>query len=268
MAVHMTTLHRCRTDLRTRMEKRPFVLSGGGARGIAHLGVLEAFAEQGITPSAISATSAGAMLGAFIADGRTPRETLTLLTTAFKGGLFSFSTLRSGLLTSRKLAAFLETNLRAPNIEALGMPFYISATDLERGGQRFFSEGELVPALMAASAIPVVFPPVKVHGTYYVDGGLSNNLPVEPFADHKHEVIAVYANPLPAFVEHRRSLLATMDRAWHLSFREMVVRSSLGCELFVEPAGLSRFALFDLRKAEEIFAVGYDHTRRLLQARS
>jgi NTE family protein len=120
---------------------------------------------------------------------------------------------------------------------------------------------------MAACAIPVIFPPVKVEGIAYVDGGLSNNLPVEPFADRKAEVVAVYVNPLPPFVPDRRSVLRTMDRAWHLNFREMVTRSAQGCGLFIEPPGLSRFGLLEVRRLDAIEAVGYAYVKTLFPAR-
>lgn len=245
------------------MERRPFVLSGGGARGAAHLGVLQALAEADIAPSAISATSAGALVGAFIVDGYSPAEVMSLLRDELKGARL----IRRPIPASRRIAAFLARHLRHRHFEDLAVPLFVSATDFERGGQRIFSTGEIIPALMAACAIPVLFPPVKVDGTSYVDGGLSNNLPVEPFLDRKAEVVGVYVNPLPPFVPDRRSVLRTMDRAWHLNFREMVTRSAQGCHLFIEPPGLARFGMFEVGKVNEIHRVGYEYVKELLAAR-
>lgn len=143
------------------------------------------------------------------------------------------------------------------------MPLHVSATDAERGGQRIFSTGPLVPALLAASAVPVVFPPVVIEGTAYIDGGLSNNLPIEPFDDRRGEVVAVYVNPLPAY-HPQRSLRRTLDRTFHLSFRELVHRSAQGCHLYIEPPELARFGMFDLRHADRIHRAGYEHALHLL----
>ncbi|HRO40340.1 MAG: patatin-like phospholipase family protein [Flavobacteriales bacterium] len=242
------------------MQERPFVLSGGGIRGAAHLGALRAFHEAGVVPSAISGTSAGALAGALVADGRTPREAMALVEEEFKRPFLR----RRPALASKRIAAFLERSLRHRRIEDLPIPLYISATNLERGGQCIFSSGELIPALMASCAIPLIFPPVQVGGTYCVDGGLSNNLPVEPFADCKAEVVAVHVNPLPVFIPGRRNWLRTMDRIWHLNFREMVMRSAQGCGMFVEPPELSRFNMFELGKGAAIERIGYDWTRALL----
>lgn len=236
------------------MEKRPFVLSGGGIRGVAHLGVLRAFAEAGVLPGAIAGTSAGALAGALVADGRSAAEVVDLV----RGELKRNSWIRRPALASKRIEAFLARSLRHQRFEELPIPLFVSATDLEKGGQRIFSTGHLVPALMASCAIPVVFPPVQVEGVYYVDGGISNNLPVEPFQDVKDQVIAVHVNPLPPFTPGRRSLLRTMDRIWHLNFREMVTRSAQGVHLFLEPPELSRFNMFDLGKLDAIDRIGYD----------
>jgi NTE family protein len=236
----------------------PIVLSGGGVRGAAHAGVLRALAERGILPEAISGTSAGALVGALVADGHAPQDLVPMVREELKRTrLWRWP--RSG---SQRLAAFLKAHLRAKRIEDLSIPMYITATDLERGGQRIFTTGELVPALLASSAVPIVFPPVRIDGTYYVDGGLSNNLPVEPFAHRKQDVVAVYVNPLSPFVPGKQSLLGTMDRIWHINFREMVMRSAQGCRWFIEPPDLT-FGMFDLRKLARAEDIGYTYARDL-----
>ncbi len=242
------------------MGKRPFVLSGGGIRGAAHLGVLRAFREAGTVPDAISGTSAGALVGALIADGRTPEEANELI----QDELSRPRRIRKPTLVSKRIETFLRRTLRHTHFEDLSIPLYVSATDLEKGGQRVFSSGELLPALMASCAIPVVFPPVQVNGVYYVDGGISNNLPVEPFIAVKDRVVAVHVNPLPVFVPGKRGMMRTMDRIWHLNFREMVIRSAKGCHLFIEPAELSRFNMFELSKMKKVEEIGYSWTRKML----
>jgi len=239
------------------------VLSGGGARGVAHLGVLQAFAEAGIVPSAISGTSAGALIGAFIACGLSPLEATAILREEWRLHRTRWKVLRGELLSQRRIGEFLGAYLPAKYFEDLKIPLHVSATDLEKGGQRIFSSGEIIPPLLAACAVPVIFPPVTIDGTPYVDGGLSNNLPIEPFNDRRQEVITVYVNPLPHYTA-QRSLRRTLDRTFHLSFREMVLRSAQGCRLFVEPQGLSAFGMFDLSRGAEIQRIGYEHTKAIL----
>lgn len=249
------------------MERVPFVLSGGGARGIAHLGVLQAFAEAGIAPSAVSGTSAGALIGAFIAAGLTPKEATALLREEWRLHLTRWKVLRGEWLSQRRIGEFLSAHLPAKYFEDLKLPLFVSATDLEHGGQRIFSSGELIPPLLAACAVPLIFPPMVIDGTPYVDGGLSNNLPIEPFDDRRNEVIAVYVNPLPHYTG-QRSLRRTLDRTFHLSFREMVSRSAKGCRMFIEPQGLTEFGMFDLSRGADIQRIGYEHARKVLAART
>ena len=244
------------------MVQRPFVLSGGGIRGAAHLGVLRAFREAGTVPSAISGTSAGALIGALIADGWTPEEVKGM----FLEELRRPRLMRKPILVSKRIETFLRRALRHTYFEELSIPLHVTATDLEKGGQHIFSSGELIPALMASCAIPMVFPPVQVNGVYYVDGGISNNLPVEPFLAVKDQVVAVHVNRLPVFVPGRRGVMRTMDRIWHLNFREMVMRSANGCYLFIEPTELSRFNLFELGKLEVLEEIGHTWTTHLLNA--
>lgn len=245
-------------------EQRPFVLSGGGVRGVAHLGVLRAMGEKGIVPNAISGTSAGALVGALIADGYGPAQVLDLVLPELKRSIL----IRRRGMASGRIRSFLREVLRHRTFEELELPLYVSATNLEQGGQRIISRGELIPALMASSAIPLVFPAVKVDGVYHVDGGMSNNLPVEPFRDRLDQVVAVHVNPLPPFDPTKRGMLRSMDRIWHLNFREMVIRSARGCHLFVEPPGLDQFTMFELSKAPLIAEVGYDWALRVLEDRA
>ena len=248
-------------------EKVPFVLSGGGARGVAHIGVLQAFAEAGIVPSAISATSAGAWVGAFIAAGLTPQAITELWRGEWRLHLTRWRVLRGELLSQRRIGEFFEANLPAKRFEDLRIPLHITATDLERGGQRIFSSGDLIRPLLAAGAVPLIFPAVTIDGIPYVDGALSNNLPIEPFEDRRAETIAVYVNPLPPYSAHR-TLRGKLDRIFHLSFREMVSRSSKGCRMFIEPPQLTRFGMFDLRHLEEIQRVGYTSAKSILETRT
>jgi len=241
----------------------PFVLSGGGARGFAHLGVLEACAEAGIAPSAISGTSAGALVGAYIAVGLAPAEVVDLMHREVPGVFNRWRILRGDRITQDRIRDFLAATLPVKCFEDLPMPFFVGVTDQATGRQHILDEGELVPALLAASAVPILFPPVAIGGARYVDGGISNNLPIEPFEDRRSEVVAVYVNPL-APLNGRMGWLETVDRTVHLSFREMVARSARGCRLCIEPPGLSKYGMFDLHHAERIRTIGREHARKVL----
>ena len=141
---------------------------------------------------------------------------------------------------------------------------HVTATSFVDGRQKIFTQGNVVDAVMAASSIPVLFPPTFIDEVPYVDGGLSNNLPVEPFVDQKHNVVSIYVNPLKLF-KLDTGVFELMDRSLHLSFREMVSRSAKDCFMYIEPEDLHKFGLFDINKMEEIFKIGYTYTKCMVK---
>jgi len=241
-----------------------FVLSGGGCRGFAHLGVVKALQEQDIYPGEIAGTSAGAIAGAFLADGFTPDEIRDMFVSQLKLNMFPLNVFKPGLISMKHIREFLEKNLRHTKFEELPIPFHVAATNFIDGCQIIFNTGNITDAVIAASSIPVLFPSVVIDGIPYVDGGLSNNIPVEPFEDRKKDVICVYVNPIKPF-DPKEGMLEVIDRSIHLSFRGMVRHSAQDCYLYIEPAGLDRFGLFDIHKLSEIFETGYRYTKDLLK---
>jgi len=246
------------------MGKKLFVLSGGGCRGFAHLGAVKALQEHGTYASEISGTSSGAIAGAFLANGFSPDDIKDIFIEKLKLNMLSWNGFKLGLISMKKIRIFLQKNLRYKKFEDLPIPFYATATSFTDGSQYIFSRGNMINAIIASSSIPVVFPPIVIHGMPFVDGGLSNNLPVEPFSDNKKDIVCIHVNPIKSF-KRGESVFNVMDRAIHLSFREKVNRSSVGCFLFIEPKELEGYGLFDIHKIREIFDIGYDFTKKLLQ---
>ncbi len=249
----------------THMIKRPFVLSGGGARGFAHIGVLKAFAEVGIYPEAISATSAGAMVGALIACGYTADEVHAMAADGRFFKLFSKTAFTNFRLSNAPMAEFLQHHLRYTNFEQLPVPFFVAATNLINGQQSIFNTGPIIPAVLAACAVPFVFDDVYINNIPHADGGMSSNLPVEPLLEHYTNIIGVYVNPLPDFNE-KAGLGESIDRMMHLLLRENVLRSIAKCTLLIEPPNLKHYRMFEEKKKEQIITEGYNYTRSILQA--
>jgi NTE family protein len=246
------------------MKTKRFVLSGGGCRGFAHLGAVKALQEHDIYPSEISGASSGAIAGAFLANGFTPDEIRELFIDKLKFSMLSWNGFKMGLISMKNMKIFLQKNLRHKKFEDLPIPFYATATSFTDGSQHIFHSGNIIEAIIASSSIPVIFPPVIIKGMPFVDGGLSNNLPVEPFSEHIKDVVCIHVNPIKSF-KPGEGVFDVLDRSIHLSFREKVNQSATGCYLFIEPRGLDSYGLFDIQKIREIFEVGYDFTRKLLK---
>jgi NTE family protein len=161
--------------------KIALVLGGGGAKGLAHVGVLEELEAAGIKVDVIIGCSAGAVVGALYADCQDARRLKDILEPLKKWDILDISFLkcRYGLVEGRSLKRFLIKHLSCKNFEELQIPLYVVATDLIAGELVCFSTGQIVPAVYASSAIPFVFCPLIFHERLLVDGGVVDPVPVQ-----------------------------------------------------------------------------------------
>jgi NTE family protein len=244
--------------------KTGIVLSGGGARGFAHIGVLKALNEFNIYPEIISSVSAGSIVGALYADGYKPDEILGLFSELDLYKLLRFYRPSLGVLKAIGLRKTLTSVLRAKNIEDLQLPLVISATNFNKATTEYFTSGSIIDAVMASSAIPLILKPYTINGNMYVDGGLMNNLPVEPLIGKCEEIIGVNVNPVKE-TTHFDSFRNYADRVLHLAIRANVNANIQKCDIYIEPEELSNYQLLKVSAAREIFETGYKHTVSLLK---
>ncbi|KQS33384.1 patatin-like phospholipase family protein [Dyadobacter sp. Leaf189] len=241
------------------------VLSGGGARGIAHLGVIQALQEHGIKPGIISATSSGAFVGAMIAYGFQPADILDkIIQTSFYPYLRpGFGA--SGLLQMKRIETVICQYIPENTFESLQIPLVINATDIVSGEAVIFRNGELALPLLASCCIPGLFSPIQVNGRDLVDGGVLNNLPVEHIEGEADIIIGSHCNPfsLNKLLKTTTEIIyRSLILAMHTKNRERFKK----CDLLIEPPALNRFGIFDFRKAKALFDAGYAYTSELLQS--
>jgi NTE family protein len=164
-----------------RREKRVgLILSGGGARGFAHIGVLRVLEHTNINIDVIAGTSMGAILGALYANGYTSEEIYKLSQAVSWRDVLDFS-MQSGLIKGEKMHQLLATHLPA-DFKDLKKPFAVATTDIESGEEVFITDGDLISAIRASSCYPGMFEPLQYRGRTLADGGIVNNLPVEAVA--------------------------------------------------------------------------------------
>lgn len=168
-----------------------FVLGGGGRWGAVEVGMLRALEERGVRPDLILGTSIGAFNGSVIAaqPGEGAVDRLASIWTGlagsdlFRGGMFdrvrAVATLKPAMHGSTELRALLEGVHGADaRIEDLAVQFQCVAASIEKASEHWFSSGPLVQALLATSAVPVLFPPVEIDNEHFYDGGLVNSVPL------------------------------------------------------------------------------------------
>jgi NTE family protein len=243
--------------------KTGFVLSGGGARGFAHLGFIQALNEAGIFPDVISGTSAGALVGVLYSDGHTPHEILKLLNTGSRLDFMRPALPREGLLQISGINKILKANLRASRFDELKIPLFVTATDINNGKAVYFSEGELIDRVIASMSIPILFQPVVINNVQYLDGGIIDNLPVHPIEGICHNLIGSFVNPV-GNVEKISGLINIAERTFMLSMTKEVTEKAYKFDLLVAPPDLVKYGILDPEKAEELFNLGYHATKERL----
>ncbi len=235
------------------------VLSGGGTKGFAHLGVIKALNESGIYPDVISGTSAGAIAGVMYADGYTPKEILKIMNTSSKLYFVRPTVPRDGLLRISGMVRILQNNLRAKTFEELKIPLYVTATDLNNGKAVYFSEGDLLCPVIASASIPVLFKPLLINNIPYVDGGVLDNLPIAPLEHRCKYIIGSYINPVGK-EEGFTNLINIAERTFLLSVSRGIREKAEKFDLYISPPELKNYKVLGMEKAEEVFMIGYNAT--------
>ncbi|HRE67227.1 MAG TPA: patatin-like phospholipase family protein [Cyclobacteriaceae bacterium] len=240
--------------------KRGLVLSGGGARGIVHIGVLKALDEMGITFDCISGTSAGSIVGALYAAGHKPDSIFDLVKnlSVFKAVRPAFAW--TGLLTLDGLKDVLIKNIPNNDFNKLKIPLTIAATDIKNGQIHYFNNGELIPAVLASSSIPAIFNPVHLNGKLYVDGGILDNFPVKAIRNQCDIVIGCHCNHISSNFDVTNIKLV-VERSLLIAIHANTEVSRSLCDVVIEPPGMDRFSSLDLSKVNEIFEYGYRFTK-------
>lgn len=238
-------------------------LSGGGAKGIAHIGVIKALEEAGLKPEIISGVSAGAIVGALYADGKTPEEICSF----FKDTkFFSYVNLvipRKGLMSAQRFETMLKKALRSKTFEDLQIPLRINATELVEGKNTYFTTGTLIDKVVASASVPIFLNPKEIDGKIYVDGGIFNNMPCRIIRQDCQFLIGCHVNPIvtEGDMDSARDIA---ERIYNLSIQASTIPEKKACDLVIEPVEARNFGMFDIQHTDEIFNIGYECAKKAL----
>ena len=243
------------------------VLSGGGSRGLAHIGVLKALAEEGIEPDCLSATSAGAIVAALYAAGYSPAEMLEFFETKHPYRVSKLALRKPGIFdTEKAIADFLEY-FPEDSFEALGRKLFLTATDMVGAKLEIFSSGPLIRVILASSSVPGIFTPTEIDGRWYSDGGILDNFPVHPLSGLCEKILGVYASPLRIIDQtDLKSSIAVSMRAIELGMFSSSKRKFHRCDLVICPDALTGYGNFETRHYPEILEIGYRAARARMDA--
>lgn len=238
------------------------VLSGGAARGIAHIGVIKALEELGFEISAVSGVSAGALVGAFYCDGYTPEEMMRVVRAKSWLRFLKPTVPKLGLISLRDAEKYLRSMLSVERFEQLKKKLFVGAVDIKSGKTLFFESGNFFLPLLGSCALPGIFEPIKYGDYLLVDGGITNNLPIEPLLGLDGLLVGVDVNPNTS-MERIGNIFQILVRSFLLSVRSNVDKRKEACHVVIEPS-LYEYSPLSLLKAEELYRLGYEKTIKVM----
>ena len=239
-------------------------LGGGGAKGVAHIGVLKALEEANVQIDYLAGTSVGAMVAslyAFNVDVDTISDLARRLTIS---DITTFKLNKTGFFTTDLLRKLLIDYVGDVNIEEASIPLAIVATDINTGEAVIFRQGSLVDAVCASASIPGIYIPMTLNGRTLVDGGLVQNVPVQPVKDMGAGVIiASHLSSVDRY-EEPKNVLDVMRNAFEIAVSQHTKGEVDMADLLIA-MDLSDFSHRDnTERHDELFAIGYETAAKQL----
>jgi NTE family protein len=231
-------------------------LGGGFARGLAHIGVLKVFEEEGIPIDFIAGTSVGSVIGASYASGVSAKELCEIASLVRFKDFSRWTVSRFGLFSNDKMAEFLTRVLRCTTFEELRIPLAVAATDILTGEPAVFTQGNLVDPVRASCAYPGMFLPVNIDGRLLVDGLLAHAVPAAPLRDMGAErVVSVYLSARWVKPRGPRHVFDIIGQCFSIAQDKMCDVWKAVSDVVVEP-DIGDFGYDDFARADELVRAG------------
>lgn len=245
-------------------EEIGLVLSGGGVRAIAHIGLIKVLLENGIVPTHVSGTSAGALVCALYAAEYNTDEMLQFFKQTPIIDFSLYARNKPGILDSSKYEKFFKKYFYENSFEKLKYPLTTTATNLLSGKLEYFNKGELIKPLIASCALPPLFSPLNINNNFYSDGGILNNFPVEPLKKKFiPKIIGSFVNPItPVLESDINTSLKLMYRVYHLGLETNNVKKFKLCNYVFSPKEIDKIGTIESKGIERAFEIGYTHAKK------
>lgn len=244
--------------IRNKKLKLGLALGGGGARGVAHIGVIRAFEELGIEFDYVAGTSAGAVVGSLYAAGLTSLQmkdlALSLRTKDIRTSKLFFKPSKASTISTILKKAFEKDK----TFEELEKPFCAVAVDIKTGEEQDLTCGSVATCVSGSCAVPGVFAPVTYENMHLVDGGLKNNVPADVVRKMGAEVVvAVDVNHARGKGTASTKLFSVLGSTIGVLMRDVVKTKLKFADVVLEPE-LTKFPSTKLQNVEEMIEIGYN----------
>lgn len=252
--------------MQTRSKSIGLVLSGGGVRGMAHIGVIKAMQEFGLEATVVAGSSVGALVGALYSADKPIEDMLHFFkdTPLFKYSYFAVA--KPGLINTERFISAFQQYFPEDSFEALKKDLHVVATNLEQGEEVFINKGELIRPLLASAALPPVFSPIEYNGALHADGGIMNNFPSEPILSRVEYVIGSNVSLVSKLEKkHLNNSFQLTGRVTGLMIYAINREKINNCNLIIEPQELEHIGILDRRGIEKAYAIGYETAVRTFE---
>ncbi|MCU4377658.1 patatin-like phospholipase family protein [Acinetobacter haemolyticus] len=280
LVIPMMTLVGCQTtahispvveDARTRVVEQPFakikqqkrpvvalVLGSGGARGYAHIGVIEVLEQHGIRPDLIVGTSAGSIVGSIYASGKSAAELREIALKLKANDVRDVSVSLKGFFDGKKVEDYVNEQVQNTPLQRLKIPMYVVATELKEGTKTVFNYGNTGQAVRASASIPSMFVPIKIGHNEYVDGGLVSPVPVQVARDLGADiVIAVDILAQPVHTE-TTNVWGLFNQNINIMQGRLAEEELKYADIVIQPDLREKVHIFDVKGREITMQAGVD----------
>ena len=242
-------------------------LSGGGARGFAHCGAIQAMLEVGLRPDVIAGVSAGSVVAVMHAAGIPPRDMLDLFLELKFNDLAKWTIPTDGFFLLDRFQDFLRRNIPYQRLEQLPIPTTVCATNFETGRKVAFTQGEIAEVVSASCCIPIVFSPVVIDGDRYVDGGVLANLPAWAIRDKCQFLVGVNCSPATKRPRAKDNIVQIALRSYEMMSKNNSVADMESCDMLINTTRIASYKTFDLRRIQSVYESGYRTTMDYFRSR-
>ena len=238
------------------------VLSGGGTRGVAHAGAIKFLMEKNIQPNVLACCSAGSIVGALYAVGKSPLEIMDFFKSVYFFNWHHFTFNKPGFISSRVFSEYLNPIFGEMTLGDLEVEVQIIATELISGKQKIFcGKDKIVDAIIASCSIPGITVPYIVGGEMFSDGGVLNNFPADIIHQDCEKLIGIFVSPLQEVtINDLNSIRSVTTRAYELLSHRTELHKFSYCDWLIASKKLVNYGIFErsAKRLEEIFEIGYN----------
>lgn len=240
--------------------------AGGGAKGFAHIGVMMALEKFGINPGVQSGVSSGSIAAVLYGAGLSPNDIIDCFAEFQKFGDYTeWSVPRSGFFKLDRFGKLLDSWLPVKNLEDLKIPTVVCATNIEKGVSIGWSKGEIVPRVLASCSIPIIFQPVRINGSHYVDGGVLRNLPAWAIRKYCKVLIGSNCSPLDRNFKYKSSIVDITERTFQLMSKANCLQDIGLCDYVIMHESVIKSKTFELSSLKRNVRLGYESACQVLE---